>query len=214
VTFRRQLLWILFLLTATGGLIYFSRLPGGRRQPATVAVLTVTIVSPTTTVSSREVESGSAGGSRATAAIFTGKTNPGATVYLLRDGQLATTLLADETGAFQARVSRVTPGLHIFSLWAAEASQVTNLLSFPALLKARADNAFGPLTLLDFWSVTFRRGDLNNDGRVNLIDFSIAAYWYDKSLPAVLLTREKERLNGDGRIDMADFSIMAYYWTG
>ena len=52
-------------------------------------------------------------------------------------------------------------------------------------------------------------GDLNGDGRVNLIDFSIAAYWYKRPSPPSHVD-----LNSDGRINLADFSIMAFYWTG
>ncbi len=53
------------------------------------------------------------------------------------------------------------------------------------------------------------RGDLNCDGHVNLVDFSIMAFWYKKnSFP------EKVDLNGDGAITLVDFSIMAYNWTG
>ncbi len=58
------------------------------------------------------------------------------------------------------------------------------------------------------------KADLNCDGRVNLIDFSIAAYWYKRKLSPVFAIIEKERLNGDGKVDLVDFSIMAYYWTG
>jgi len=58
------------------------------------------------------------------------------------------------------------------------------------------------------------KADLNCDGRVNLIDFSIAAYWYKRKLSPAFALIEKERLNGDGKVDLIDFSIMAYYWTG
>lgn len=58
------------------------------------------------------------------------------------------------------------------------------------------------------------KADLNNDCRVNLIDFSIAAYWYKRPLSVLFAATEKENLNGDGKIDLVDFSIMAYYWTG
>lgn len=51
--------------------------------------------------------------------------------------------------------------------------------------------------------------DLNNDGKVNIIDFSIAAYWYKKLNPPSAID-----LNHDGVINLIDFSIMAYYWTG
>ncbi|MEK7539530.1 MAG: hypothetical protein AAB595_02755 [Patescibacteria group bacterium] len=50
--------------------------------------------------------------------------------------------------------------------------------------------------------------DLNNDCRVNLIDYSILAFWYKKALPP-----PKVDLNHDGKVDIIDFSIMAYYWT-
>jgi len=54
------------------------------------------------------------------------------------------------------------------------------------------------------------KGDLNSDGKVNLVDFSIAAYWYGRVfLPAA----KASDLNSDGKVDLADFSIMAYYWS-
>jgi hypothetical protein len=53
------------------------------------------------------------------------------------------------------------------------------------------------------------RVDLNNDNKTNLIEFSIAAYWYKKTNPPA-----KVDLNNDGVVNLVDFSIMAYYWTG
>ncbi len=58
-------------------------------------------------------------------------------------------------------------------------------------------------------AATCGRADLNCDGRVNLIDFSILAFWYKKPSPPPL-----DDLNSDGKIDLTDFSIMAYYWSG
>jgi hypothetical protein len=58
------------------------------------------------------------------------------------------------------------------------------------------------------------KADLNNDCRVNLVDFSIAAYWYKRPLSADFKLKEKAQLSGDGKVDLVDFSIMAYYWTG
>ena len=58
------------------------------------------------------------------------------------------------------------------------------------------------------------KGDLNNDNKVNLVDFSIAAFWYKRTISAEFKLKEAERLNGDGKVDLVDFSIMAYYWTG
>lgn len=53
------------------------------------------------------------------------------------------------------------------------------------------------------------KGDFSNEGRVNLVDFSIAAYWYKRPSPPAFVD-----LNGDRRVDLIDFSIMAFYWTG
>jgi hypothetical protein len=49
---------------------------------------------------------------------------------------------------------------------------------------------------------------------VDLVDFSIAAYWYKQPLSDAFKKIEKAELNGDGKVDLVDFSIMAYYWTG
>lgn len=53
--------------------------------------------------------------------------------------------------------------------------------------------------------------DLNRDGRVNLIDFSILIFWWqtnggDSDPPA--------DINGNGRVGLEDFSILLFNWTG
>ncbi len=53
------------------------------------------------------------------------------------------------------------------------------------------------------------KSDLNSDNRVNLVDFSILAYWYKRPNPPT-----ESDLNGDNKIDLIDFSIMAYHWSG
>lgn len=55
----------------------------------------------------------------------------------------------------------------------------------------------------------YLKGNLNDDDRINLADFSIMAYWYNRSSPP-----DNVDLNNDHKIDLVDFSIMAYYWTG
>lgn len=60
----------------------------------------------------------------------------------------------------------------------------------------------------------FIKGDLNDDCRVNLIDFSIASYWYKKQFSEAFKKVEITKLNGDGKINLIDFSIMAFNWTG
>lgn len=53
--------------------------------------------------------------------------------------------------------------------------------------------------------------DLNRDGRVNLVDFSILLFWWagdggDSDPPA--------DINRDGTVSLTDFSIMLFNWTG
>lgn len=51
--------------------------------------------------------------------------------------------------------------------------------------------------------------DYNKDRRVNLIDFSILLFWFNKpnSPPTI-------DCNRDNLIDIKDFSILMYFWTG
>jgi len=58
------------------------------------------------------------------------------------------------------------------------------------------------------------KGDVNYDCKVNLVDFSIAAFWYKKPLSEAFVIIESDKLNADRKIDLVDFSIMAFYWTG
>jgi hypothetical protein len=51
------------------------------------------------------------------------------------------------------------------------------------------------------------KGDLNCDGAINLVDFSILLFnWNTASAVA--------DINGDGTVALSDFSIMLYNWTG
>ncbi|MBU0612866.1 dockerin type I repeat-containing protein [Patescibacteria group bacterium] len=53
-------------------------------------------------------------------------------------------------------------------------------------------------------------GDLNCDGYVDLVDFSILMFYWEQSNPA----NERADINSDGIVDIIDFSIMMFYWTG
>lgn len=55
--------------------------------------------------------------------------------------------------------------------------------------------------------VVCKIADLNCDGRVNIIDFSILMYYWNKP-------ESKADINGDGRVNVVDFSIMMAHWTG
>lgn len=51
--------------------------------------------------------------------------------------------------------------------------------------------------------------DVNCDGRVDIVDYSILKYWYKRKNPPIEVD-----LNGDGTVDLSDFSILAADWTG
>jgi len=53
----------------------------------------------------------------------------------------------------------------------------------------------------------FRKADFNDDGKINLVDFSIFLMWWEK-------TNSQYDLNQDGTVDLADLSIFLCYWTG
>ncbi len=53
-------------------------------------------------------------------------------------------------------------------------------------------------------------GDINCDGKVDLIDFSIMLYYWNVTHPA----NARVDINADGVVDEADFSILLFYWTG
>lgn len=51
-------------------------------------------------------------------------------------------------------------------------------------------------------------GDSNCDGGINILDFSILAYWFRLGNPPAGID-----LTDDGEITIEDFSILAYYWS-
>ncbi len=88
-------------------------------------------------------------------------------------------------------------------------------------LRARSITGTPPLTTQSAFSSTLQLfvgvdgevstpSDLNRDGRVNLIDFSILIFWWqtnggDSDPPA--------DINGNGRVSLEDFSILLFNWT-
>lgn len=89
-------------------------------------------------------------------------------------------------------------------------------------LRARTITGTPPLTVQSSYSASLqlfvgvdgqitRPSDLNRDGSVNLIDFSILIFWWqtaggDSNPPA--------DINGNGKVSLEDFSILLFNWTG
>jgi len=268
-----------------------------------------TIVSQTVTISARVVvdngggNTGGGGIDIPTTVNFSGWAYPYSTVYLLKDGFLEATVVADQSAYFTFSISDLVTDTYTFSIYTEDDNgRKSSLFSFPILINSgtavNIDNIFLSPTIdtdktevkkgdllkifgqsiplkevlisinlgqdyvfsvvsdslgkylynLDTSNLNLGRyktksktiynnkeslyaipvsflvgedningggdtcntlpGDLNCDNHVNLTDFSIMAYWYNKFNPP-----ETVDLNGDGTISLVDFSIMAFYWT-
>lgn len=55
-----------------------------------------------------------------------------------------------------------------------------------------------------------KNGDINNDRKVNLVDFSIMLFFWNQKNPK----NPCADINYDGAVNLIDFSIMLYWWTG
>ncbi len=55
-----------------------------------------------------------------------------------------------------------------------------------------------------------KTADLDANGQVNLVDFSILLFYWGQRNPA----NSRADINGDGVVDVVDFSIMLFQWTG
>ncbi len=116
------------------------------------------------------------------------------------------TVQADEHGAYlyQYDTSPLEMGAHNTKSKTAAGNQVTSYGNIVAF-------AVGTENILKDGELAHcpARGDLNTDCKVNLVDFSIMAYWYKKPAPPATVD-----LNGDHTVSLIDFSILAYNWTG
>ncbi|MBZ9569748.1 hypothetical protein KJA16_02395 [Patescibacteria group bacterium] len=80
-------------------------------------------------------------------------------------------------------------------------------------LSAEERSGFGKVLTFYIGEVTVpleeicRQSDFSEDGRVNLVDFSILLSWWEKANPRC-------DLNQNGIVDLADFSILLSCWTG
>ncbi|MCH8987019.1 hypothetical protein IIA94_02520 [Patescibacteria group bacterium] len=156
---------------------------------------------------------GSGGGVLLPQINFSGQTTPGDTIVLLKDAQLAATTNASPSGTFFIRLAGLSTGTYIFSLYSeSKTGRRSSLVIFSVEVFAKSlinitDIFFGPGIRRDITEEPC--ADPNEDGRVDLVDFSTLIFWFDKSnIPSRI------DCNGDGKADLTDFSIMAFYWTG
>lgn len=71
------------------------------------------------------------------------------------------------------------------------------------------DIPFGKLSTVTPSSCS-KNGDLNNDGRTNIIDFSILLFFWNQKTPKNACAD----INKDNVVNIFDFSIMLFWWNG
>lgn len=111
------------------------------------------------------------------------------------------TLDADATGTWSKNVKTTDVGVgnHVAK---ARAITTDNVVSAFSASVSFAVSALNP-------AEGKKPSDINLDGQVNLIDFSIMLFYWKQTKPA----NSRADINGDGRVDIIDFSIMLFDWT-
>jgi len=162
-------------------------------------------IAPTIAVDKSEVKKGD------NIAIF-GQSMPKAeiTIAINSDEEFFDKTFADANGAYLYNfdTTKINMGQHFTKSKAAKDGAISSFSKAVSFLVG-TKNVFAGLP-----QKCPAKADLNGDCRVNLVDFSVAAYWYKRPLSAEFSQKEKTLLSGDGKVDLVDFSIMAFYWTG
>jgi len=135
---------------------------------------------------------------------YGGKSYPGSQISLFIDSLPPVTISALKNGAFSYQdKSSMSLGRHVIKTKLGSATSTASL-SKGYELTVVAEKSQAPKK-----DIGGSKADFSSDCHINLIDFSILAYWHNRNnFP------KKYDLNHDGKIDIKDFSIMAYYWTG
>jgi cysteine-rich repeat protein len=137
--------------------------------------------------------------------IFKGQAIPNATIQVQIGSALRTqTTTSDASGNWTLTYSTAGLTANEYAVKARSvigASSVTSESGFSTTLQLAVGVNGQPGT----------PSDLNTDGLINLIDFSILIFWWQtdggNSDPAA-------DINGNGRVSIEDFSILLFNWTG
>ncbi len=132
------------------------------------------------------------------------------TVVVHSDGEFAVQAAASADGKYAINFDTdpLALGQHFTKSLASQQGQVSIFSPVLAFLVGNK-NVFNIIS-----SKCPLKGDVNGDCRVNLVDFSITAYWWKRPLTQAAKDNVDAKLWPDGTITLRDFSILAYYWTG
>ena len=157
-------------------------------------------LSPTIRLDKQEVKKGDP-------ILIFGQTFPSASVIIQVDSAVPifinTTSTQDGFYEYEINSNQLELGSHIAKSEALNAGLITSYSVAQAFTVGDKNVLAGPVSKCP------TKGDFNNDCKVNLVDFSILAYWYGQSAAPALY-----RLDNGSTVDLTDFSIMVFYWTG
>ena len=155
----------------------------GPGETATVSGTTVPNAEVNVTLNSSEIAV-AAGAPRAAVHIASADGN-GRWLHLYNADDL-------EAGSYESKAQAIDPVTESIS-------EFSKTVSFAVIEGEEPDECAG-----------YVAADLNCDGFVNLVDFSILLFFWEATDPA----NPRADINTDGIVNIIDFSIMMYYWTG
>jgi len=182
----------------------YSTDPNGRKSvtitfnvtvsTGTTITLTDVLLPPTIDISAVQLNKGEI------LRIF-GQAAPQASVNVhVQSEEIITKTITDSAGAYAIRfdTAKLTEDEHITK----SRATVSDLVSpFSKVLQFIVGRGIKQL----------KTTDLNKDGRVNIVDFSILLFWWNTKQAKGLGIAD---INGDGKVNIVDFSIMLFQWTG
>lgn len=135
---------------------------------------------------------------------FSGQTAPGMDLHLFIDDRKVADVTSAANGTWQ--IPYPTTGL-------SAAEHLAKVRYVDGTRSVISESSFSSALTL-FVGVDGRAttpSDLNRDGSVNLIDFSILIFWWQT---AGGNSDPPADINGNGNVSIEDFSIMLFNWTG
>ena len=145
--------------------------------------------------------------------------NPGETLtlsgYSLPNASIAIENEKDKSVASRQQLTAMTDGNGRWSI-------LVDTKNFSVgTYKARAKAVQGTVQSTSFSAYTLYgvgqaavkliNADLNRDGKVNLVDFSILLFWWSGNGGT---SDPSADINGDSKVNLVDFSILLFNWTG
>lgn len=136
--------------------------------------------------------------------IISGETFPLSTVSMIfSPGNKLKTTKAKSNGSWSYNLNTNSFGQGMYDVIAGALSSIGEYSDFSRMLN------FEIFTVPEIPEGGCRGADLNFDGKVDVIDFSILLYFWGQKNPI----NSCVNINDAASVDLIDFSIMMYYWT-